>query len=176
MTTTTHTLSIPHTAASTAAADLGPLVRKIVAKRRFATLATVSAEGRAHSAGVLYAVADGALWISTYRDSRKARNVAETATVAVTVPVRRLPVGPPSSVQLQARASVVELDDPELRRLAATGALKAVTSHGELELDGGCMLRVELPRRVPTYGLGMSLVTLLRNPVDAARTAEVDWS
>ncbi len=174
--TTTQTLPAPHTAAATADADLGPLVRKLVAKRHFAALATTSAEGRAHVAGVQYALADGALWISTFRDSRKARNVAENPRVAVSVPVRRLPVGPPSSVQLQARATVVELDDPKLRRLAAEGELKAVTSHGELELDGGCMLRVELPRRVPTYGLGMSLLALLRNPIDAARTAEVDWS
>jgi nitroimidazol reductase NimA-like FMN-containing flavoprotein (pyridoxamine 5'-phosphate oxidase superfamily) len=176
MTTTTHALPAPHAVAPAADADLGALVRKAVAKRHFATLATVSAGGRAHAAGVQYALADGALWISTDLESRKGRNVAEHPQVALTVPVRRIPVGPPSSVHVQARATVVALDDPELRRLAATGVLKAVTSHGELERDGGCMLRVELPRRVPVYGLGMSLLALLRAPLDAGRVAEVDWA
>ena len=170
---TTHE-TIPSTAHA-ADPSLGPLVRKAVARRRFATLATASAAGRPHSAGVLYGLADGALWISTMRDSVKARNVAETGRAAVTVPVRRLPVGPPSSVQAQTTATVVELDDPGLRQLAETGALGKVTSHGELELDGGCFLRLELPRRVPVYGLGMSLWALIRDPLAAGRVAVVDW-
>ena len=72
-------------------------------------------------------------------------------------------------------AAVVELDDPEARRLAAAGALKAITSHGALELPDGCFLRVRLRRRVPTYGLGMSLLQLLKDPLAAGRVAEVDW-
>lgn len=155
---------------------LGPTVKTAVAKRHFASLATTSAEGRPHVAAVLYALAEGALWISTDLDSRKARNVAAVPQVAVTVPVRRLPVGPPSTVSFQGRATVVGLEDPELRRLAATGALKAITSHGELERDGGCFLKVALPRRVPAYGLGMPLRRLLRDPLGAARVAHVDWS
>jgi hypothetical protein len=94
----------------------------------------------------------------------------------LTVPIRRLPFGPPASVLLQATASVVAVDDPEVVRLAGSGALERVTSHGELELPDGCFLRLDLPRRVPTYGLGMSLYSLARNPLDAARVAHVDWS
>jgi nitroimidazol reductase NimA-like FMN-containing flavoprotein (pyridoxamine 5'-phosphate oxidase superfamily) len=154
---------------------LGRLVHRAVAKRSFAVLATASVDGRAHAAGVLYQLAGGELWVSTMRSSRKARNVAANAAVAVTVPVRRLPVGPPSSVMLQGTATVVELDDPKLRRLADEGALKQVTSHGELELPGGCFLRVRLPQRVPVYGLGMSLWALLRDPLASGRIAHVDW-
>jgi hypothetical protein len=173
------------TTTTTAAADvptlpadpgLGATVRKAVAGRSYGALATTSADGRSHVAGILYAIADGALWISTHRDSRKARNVAENPSVALTVAVRRLPVGPPASVSLQGRATVVELDDPEVVALAAAGALGKITSHGELELDGGCFIKVALPRRVPAYGLGMSLRALVRNPLDAGRVAEVDWT
>jgi hypothetical protein len=169
------TTTTPTATPLTADPALGPLVAKAVAARRFAILGTASGDGRAHVAGVLYALADGALWVSTLRASRKARNVSANPSVAVTVPVRRLPVGPPSTVTCQATASVVDLDDPELCRLAADGRLKAVTGHGELELPGGCFLRIVLPRRVPTYGLGMSLRALVRDPLGAGRVAEVDW-
>lgn len=166
----------PPTASTAADPALGPLVRRAVARRSFAVLATASVDGRAHAAGVLYALAEGELWISTLRSSRKARNVAANPAVALTVPVRRLPVGPPSTVMLQGTATVVDLDDPDLRRIAATGSLQAITSHGELELPGGCFLRVRLPRRVPIYGLGMSLPTFLRDPLAAGRAALVDWT
>lgn len=169
------TTASPSDVSTTADPALGRRVHRAVAGRSFAVLATASVGGRTHSAAVLYQLAGGELWISTLRSSRKARNVAANPAVAVTVPVRRLPVGPPSSVMLQGTATVVDLDDPELRRLAADGALEKVTGHGELELPGGCYLRVRLPRRVPVYGLGISLWSVIRNPLAAGRTALVDW-
>lgn len=87
-----------------------------------------------------------------------------------------LPLGPPASVQIQCRGTVVDLDDPELRRLADRGALKKVTGHGELELADGCFLRLALPSRVPVYALGVSLWQLMRDPLGAGRVAQVDWS
>jgi len=174
--TPTTTTAVPPTELTSAADPaLGPLVAKLVRRRSFAVLATTSSQGHPHAAGVLYQVAGSDLWISTMRSSRKARNVATGGKVALTIPVRRLPFGPPSSIQVQARADVVGLDDPELGRLAADSRLKKVTSHGELELPDGCFLRVALPARVPTYGIGMSLLAFLRNPLAAGRTAAVTW-
>lgn len=42
-------------------------------------------------------------------------------------------------------------------------------SHGELELelDGGCVIRIPLPQRLLAYGLGMSLLALIRDPFNA---------
>jgi hypothetical protein len=94
----------------------------------------------------------------------------------VSIPARRIPIGPPSTVQLQGRARLVDLDDPELRALAAAGRLGRVTGHGELELDNGCFIRITPPRRVPLFGLGMSLLTLARDPLSCGRIAEVDWA
>lgn len=147
-------------------------VRRLVERRSVATLATVSAAGRPHAATVLYAVAEGALYVSTDRDSRKARNVAETGHAAIAIAVRRLPVGPPSGIQFQAPAEVLATDDPAVTRLAADGRLRAITAHGELELPDGCFLRLELPSRAHTYGIGMSMWQLLRHPLEAA--GEVD--
>jgi hypothetical protein len=124
-------------------------------------------------AGVLYALAGDALWFSTDRDSRKARNIAATAHVAVDVLVRRIPVGPPSSIHFQATAEVLDTEDPRLRALVAAGELRSITSHGELDRPGGCFVRVALPGRVHTYGLGMSLLHLARHPLEAAGTTRL---
>jgi hypothetical protein len=148
-------------------------IRRALERRSVATLATVSTSGRPHAATVLYQCVDDALFVSTDRDSRKARNVADTGVAAVTVFVRRLPVGPPSSVQFQTTGAVLATDDPEIIRLGRTGSIDRVTSHGELERAGGCFLRLDLPDRVITYGLGMSLWQLMRNPLDAAGTSQL---
>lgn len=147
-------------------------------RRTLATLATTSAAGRPHAANVLYAAVPDVggvphLYVSTDLSSRKARNVAANPHVGVTVLVRRLPVGTPSAVQFQGTAEILDLDDPALRELAAAGRIDAVTGHGELGRPGGCFLRIRPGRRLHTYGLGMSLWTLIRNPLDAAGVVEL---
>jgi nitroimidazol reductase NimA-like FMN-containing flavoprotein (pyridoxamine 5'-phosphate oxidase superfamily) len=164
------------------------LVIRAVAKRSYAVLGTVSEAGFPHSAGVIYqavlsepARAAGAgpepapfvLYTSTMLSSRKARNIETNPRVAVTIPIRRLPVGPPSAVQFQGTAQIVELTDPELGRLADAGLLKAVTGHDELELPGGCFLRIRPGKRLNTFGLGMSLRQLIGDPLSAGGTVEL---
>jgi hypothetical protein len=148
-------------------------IRRAMERRSIATLATVSERGRPHAATVLYQLVDDVLYTSTSRGSRKARNVAETGVAAVTIAVRRLPVGPPSSIQFQASAAVLANDDPEVVGFAAAGRLDKITSHGELDLEGGCFLRIALPARLHTYALGMSLWQVLRNPLAVAGEVEL---
>ena len=81
--------------------------------------------------------------------------------------MRRIPVGPPSAIQFQGTADVLALDDPGLLDLVARGFLKTVTGHGELERAGACFVRITPGRTVHTYGLGMSLWRLAREPLDA---------
>lgn len=142
-------------------------VARAITKRAFATLATSSPGGRPHVAGVLYGIADGHLFVSTLRASRKARNVAANPFVAVSIPVRRVPFGPPSQVHFQTTAEVLSPDDPAIRTLVAGGELAAVTGHGELDLPGNCFLRIAIPERLLTYGLGMSLWNLIKHPLEA---------
>ncbi|HEX7134158.1 MAG TPA: pyridoxamine 5'-phosphate oxidase family protein [Iamia sp.] len=170
MTATTHPLTTPDIAATGHPVRDVPadLVRRALAKRSYAVLATVSPAGRPHAAGVLYTMVGDDLWLSTETTSRKGRNALASPHVAVTVPVRRLPVGPPSTIHFQGRADVLAVDDPEVRRLVETGDLKAITSHGELEIPDGCFVRVTPGRTIHTYALGMSLWSVLRNPLASA--------
>ena len=140
-------------------------------RRSYAVIASTSETGRSHSAGVIYARGGHDLFFSTMRSSRKARNIAANGHVGVTIPVRRVPVGgPPSAIMFQARAELLEPTDPTLLDRVAAGDLKDITGHGELELPDGVFVRVTLPRRLHTYGLGMSLLSLIRDPLNAAGT------
>lgn len=143
-------------------------VERAIAKRSFCTLATVSPAGRPHAAGVVYAAVDGRLWISTDRGSRKARNIAANERVHVNIPVRRAPVGPPSSIHFEATAELFERHDPLVRRLAEAGRLRVITAHGELDRADGCFVRITPADVLHTYGLGLPLRTLIRDPLHAA--------
>jgi uncharacterized protein YhbP (UPF0306 family) len=167
MTTTTATITSAEPAHHVFHPDPAK-VRRAIERRSVATLATVSGKGRPHAATVLYQCVDDALFVSTHRESRKARNVADNGAAAVTIAVRRLPIGPPASIQFQSSAAVLSNDDPEITRLATAGRLDRITAHGEMSLDGGCFLRLALPARVVSYALGMSLWRVLRSPLDAA--------
>jgi Pyridoxamine 5'-phosphate oxidase len=144
-------------------------VTSAIAKRSFATLATTSPEQRPHAACVLYAAVDGVLYVSTSRSSRKARNMAANPHVFMSIPVRRMPFGaPPSSIQFAATAELLPVDHPHVVALAAAGRIKAITSHGELDLPDGCVVRLTPAHTIHTYGIGMSLRALAKNPLDAA--------
>ena len=49
----------------------------------------------------------------------------------------------------------------------------SVTGHGELELPGGVFIQIALPRKVVTYGLGMSVLSLMRDPMNASGFARL---
>lgn len=148
-------------------------VLKAITRRSFCTLATASATNRPHVAGVLYVAEENVLYVSTLRTSRKARNIAENPWVFVCIPVRRLPVGPPSTVQFAATAVLLAPQDPDIRRLVSTGRLKAITSHGELDLPDGCFLRIVASPKLHTYGLGLPLRQLMRDPLNAGGGVEL---
>ena len=111
-------------------------VEEAIAGNWFCVLATSSAENRPHAAGVLYALVDRDLYVHTDRASRKARNVVENARVAVCVIVQAGPDAPPNTVAIQGTATLLQLDDPEVRELIDDGRLTSITSHGELDRPG----------------------------------------
>jgi hypothetical protein len=173
MTTTT----APQTSSDIGTTDAKQLrkVRKVIDSKTFATLATTSPAGRPHVAGVLYDAADGALWVHTMRSSRKARSIAANPHVAVVIPFRKLPAGPPYTVQFQGTAELVEMDDPAVAALVAAGELAGVSGHGALDEPDGVFVRIVPNRTVHSYGLGANPIDLIRDPLHTgARTVRLD--
>lgn len=150
-------------------------VAKEIAKRSFATLATSSPAGRPHVAGVIYERVDDSLWVHTMGTSRKARNIAASGHVAASIPFRRLPFGPPYTLQFQTTAELVPMDDPEVLRLLAAGRLKSISGHGALEMTDACFVKIAWPRTVHSFGPGVRLIDLVRDPLNrGGRTVRFD--
>src|SRR5437763_4069778 len=83
-----------------------------VTRASFAVISYVTPTGAPRSSGVLYATAGRRLYVVVGVDSWKARHIAMTGKVAVTVPVRRggllsllLPI-PPATISFHASAVV----------------------------------------------------------------------
>lgn len=147
---------------------------KIIDKRSFCIVATTSEAGRSHSAGVVYQAVAGDLWFHTMRSSRKARNIATSGYVGVSLAFRRLPAGPPFTIHYQAKAAVIDMDNPEVRRLIDGGKLDRICGHGALELEDGCFVKIERPRTIHSYGPGANVIALIRDPLNnGARTVRV---
>ncbi len=152
-------------------------VAKAIATKTFCTLATTSPAGRPHVAGVIYEYAGGRLWVHTMRTSRKARSIAANPHVAICIPYRRLPVGPPYTIQFQARAEIVEMDDPVVRRLLDDGKLKEISGHGALDMPDGCFLSIEPGENIHSYGTGVPTLDLIRDPLTTGgRTVRIPRS
>ncbi len=150
-------------------------IQRAIDGRSFAVVSTVSHAGFPHAAGVIYAAVGSDIYVHTMRSSRKARNIVDNERVAVVVPVRRLPVGPPFTVQFQGRAAVLDMGDPEITAHLDAGRLRAITGHGALDEPDGCFVRIRPTRTVHTYGIGVSAIALARDPLHVgART--IDWT
>jgi general stress protein 26 len=159
--------------ATTSTATLRAAVADAIAGNWFCTLATSSNENRPHVAGVLYALAGRDLYVSTDESSRKARNVAANGRAAVCIPIDGAPGAPPFTASLQGAAELLPNDHPHIAELVAAGALAAITSHGELERPGTCMIRITPAGRIATYGIGVSAAELAADPLNAF--GSVEW-
>jgi hypothetical protein len=147
-------------------------IARALRRKTFATLATVSPKGRSHSAGVVYDFVDGTLWIHTMRDSRKGRNIAHNRHVGVSVPYRRLPVGPPYTLHFQGLAELVPLDDPTAIAHHEAGRLGSISGHGAMTMDGACFVRIHPTGTIHSFGAGVPILDLIRNPIETgARSA-----
>lgn len=152
---------------STPEADAA-LQRKILArmaKQTFCTVATTSPAGRPHVAGVVYELVDSTLWVHLSDRSRKARSISANPHVAVCIPFRRLPVGPPYTIHFQARAELVAMDDARVTSLLDAGRLSSISGHGALDMPDGCFVAIEPERTIHSFGPGASVLDLIRNPL-----------
>jgi len=146
------------------------IIRRAIEKRSFCTLATASAANRPLVTGVLYTTLGNLLYVSSLETSAKVRNIRENKRVAVCIPVRRYPVGPPFTIQLQGTAAVCAVDEPEIVEQLEAGRLKRISSHGELDHPAACIIRITPGPRVATYGLGVPLRALVRDPLQGSRS------
>jgi nitroimidazol reductase NimA-like FMN-containing flavoprotein (pyridoxamine 5'-phosphate oxidase superfamily) len=148
------------------------IVQRAIVRSSFCTLATSSTRNRPHVVGVLYVAVDRSLYVASFEGSKKVRNILENPRIGVCIPVRKYPIGPPFCVQFEGTAEILSPQDRDIVALLQTRRLKRITALGELAEPRLCFIRVTPDRTVSTYGLGVPLLTLLRDPHHASRSVE----
>ena len=164
---------VPHPAAGD---DARPMAARLtteqvwhqIAEASFAVLGYVTPAGEPRSSGVVYKTIGRRLYVAVAPDSWKARHIATSRRVAVTVPVRRggilslLAPIPPATISFHGAAIVHPTGSPQLRPL-----LKELDSLLPAERPAAACLIEILPEGVfVTYGLGVSL-SKMRDPAAA---------
>jgi hypothetical protein len=148
--------------------------RKVAAKS-FAVLGYVTLQGEPRASGVVYKTLDRRLYVAVAPDSWKARHIAISGKVSVTVPVRRggilslvAPI-PPATVSFHGTAMVYPAGAAEARPLLEQlGALLPTERRASASI-----IEVIPEGSFVTYGLGVSLAKM-RDPTAARSRVRVE--
>ena len=146
-----------------------------VAAQSFAVLGYVTPRGEPRASGIIYKILGRRLYVAVAPDSWKARHIAVSGRVSVTVPVRRggilslvAPI-PPATVSFHGTAIVHPAGSPEVRPLLEKlGALLPAERRASASI-----IEIVLEDSFVTYGLGVSLEKM-RDPSAARSRVRVD--
>jgi hypothetical protein len=149
-------------------------VWKKVAAKSFAVLGYVTPGGEPRASGVVYKTLGRRLYVAVAPDSWKARHVAASGKVSVTVPVPRggilslvAPI-PPATVSFHGMANVHPAGSPEVRPL-----LEELGNLLPAERRASASIIQIVPEDwFVTYGLGVSLAKM-RDPSAARSRVQV---
>lgn len=150
-------------------------VWKKVAAGSFAVLGYVTPRGEPRASGVVYKTIGRRLYVAVAPDSWKARHIAASGKVSVTVPVRRggilslvAPI-PPATVSFHGTAIVHPAGSPEVRPLLEElGALLPTERRASASI-----IEIVPEAAFVTYGIGVSLAKM-RDPSVARSRVRVD--
>lgn len=140
----------------------------------FAVVSYGTPAGDPRSSGVLYAADRRRLYVVVATDSWKARHMAVSGRVAVTVPVRRggllsllMPI-PPATISFHGTVTVRPAGGPEIAALPGKVARLLPAERRA----SSTILEIEPEGRFVTYGIGVSLQRM-RHPAAARATVPV---
>lgn len=141
----------------------GPDPWRAIGRAFFAVVAYVTPDGEPRSTGVVYKTIGDRLYMAVAPESWKARHIAASGKVSVTVLVPRgglpslfMPI-PPATVSFHARAQVHPPGSREAR--AAVGSLKGLLPPERQ--DTAAIVEVIPEGDFLTYGIGVSLTDMI---------------
>ena len=139
-----------------------------LAKRSFAILSWATPRGEPRAAGIVYTLHKQKLYIGTEPDAWKARHIAATGAVTLTVTVPRgrwLPIAiPDATITFPGHAAVLSVGDVPSE---VVGALTQGMANAEALTRTMAVLCIEPRGHFLTYGIGVSLLQM-RDPALAA--------
>lgn len=141
----------------------------------FAVIAHVTPSGEPRCSGVVYGIADRTMYVVVGADAWKARHIALSGKVAVTVPVRRggimsllIPI-PPATISFHALATVRPAADPSGRRALPARLERLLPTE---VTAGSRIIEIRPEGDFLTYGIGVPLMQM-RSPARSRGRAPV---
>jgi nitroimidazol reductase NimA-like FMN-containing flavoprotein (pyridoxamine 5'-phosphate oxidase superfamily) len=132
-------------------------------KEIFAVLGMVTSKGEARTVGVVYIAHDHKIYISTGKETWKARHVRGNPYVSITVPIaKRIPIMPwvkipAATITFSGQAKVFDAKDVENDILHAL--FRGLESDSE-KLADMAVLEIEPTGDFVTYGIGIPLMQM----------------
>lgn len=151
-------------------------VWEAIEKEIFAVIGMVTANNKARTVGITYAVRDRRIYFGTDKETWKVRHMSANPNVSLTIPItKRIPLMPwfkipAATITFCGRARVLEVGEtpPELWQAVYKG--KAI--HHERKA-GYCLIEVTPERDFISYGVGIPL-RQMRAPEKARGRAPVN--
>jgi PPOX class probable F420-dependent enzyme len=109
-------------------------IEAFLAEPNLARFATISRNGYPHVVPVWFLWEDGAVWISAYRSTRKAKHLLTDRRCALVVDVKKAEHGV-TGVLFEGEAELFEADQPKVRQRIEQIYLKYLGPEGILDKD-----------------------------------------
>ena len=144
-------------------------VWEAINKQLFAVLGVVTKTGESRTAGIVYAVQDGKLYITSQKQAWKVRHIAQNPHVSLTIPIHKQILFmpwikiPAATITFSGTASLLayqDVSDETIQKLFRGMILS------EAEKDDMRIIEVTPVGDFITYGVGVSLMEM-REPAKA---------
>ena len=146
------------------------VVEKKLRKNKFGFLSSITAEGRVHVAGIVYAVSlpgkKFCLYGVTGADVKKTRNIRNNPEIAFGIPFTHhlIRFAPDFCIQFQGRAEILPFDDKEGQEAIKTRfIMKKMLNSESMNKEDNVILKIIPDKKIHGFGLGINLIKMLKN-------------
>ena len=143
-------------------------IERLIRRKTFGILSTVSTKGFSQSTGVLYGVSQSdefCLYIYTYGSYRKTQNIKNNPKVSFVIPFPHhfFRFVPANTIAFQATAEIIPIDNLDANHAFRTHrVLKMMIDDSEPD-SGTLFLKLRPGKRLHVYGLGNSILELRKS-------------
>jgi len=142
-------------------------IERMLRRRTFGILSTVSPDGRPHSVGVVYGVSPPGtpfcLYLITRPVLKKARNIVQNPNISFVVPFPHFILRPlpQSCIQFQARAEIIPIDNADANRAFDRSVLLRRSKDHSLGLGESIFIRALPDEKIFSFGISASVLQFL---------------
>jgi Pyridoxamine 5'-phosphate oxidase len=138
-------------------------VEKLLRRKNFGVLTSITPEGKPHSIGVVYAVSPSTepfcIYVITRPVLKKARNIQNNLNISFVVPFPHyiFRIIPPACIQFQGKARLVPIDNPiALKAFQNAIVLRRSMMHS-IDLGESTFIRIVPDDKIFSFGIGATI-------------------